>query len=352
MPEQLLGRIIRLCSNPGNLVLDPFAGSGTTLVTAKKLGRNWLGTELSKEYAKHVNRRLDAARPGDELDGFEDPLQSAPGTSKGKRLKTVGRGKNKKTVKESMAATMQGVVNAFRETHDQLTVDQLLAQPEANQRFVKACKKLKLDGDAARWNQALLSVRKNGKLPKSEKRAPSPFTSAEVDACSDAAEVAWQFTATEYTSSLDGILCHPRLAETFDGLAAKLAPGFDPFQYRWAALVLRKRSRAAARLAESNFAEWSSQRLPAAKSIDRDFSSLEETPGVYVLLDQQNETLFVGDTLDLGARLERVRNNAFWNDLGACKVRVIPEANKPWGLQAALVARLEPRLNLRAKKGS
>ena len=44
MPEQLLGRIIRVSSNPGDIVLDPFAGSGTTLAVAKKLGRqlDWL----------------------------------------------------------------------------------------------------------------------------------------------------------------------------------------------------------------------------------------------------------------------------------------------------------------------
>jgi site-specific DNA-methyltransferase (adenine-specific) len=45
MPEQLLGRIIRACSNPGDVVLDPFGGSGTTLVVARKLHRRSLGFE-------------------------------------------------------------------------------------------------------------------------------------------------------------------------------------------------------------------------------------------------------------------------------------------------------------------
>jgi site-specific DNA-methyltransferase (adenine-specific) len=58
MPEAVLERIIRASSNPGDLVLDPFAGSGTTLATAKRLGRHYLGIELSPEYADAVRQRL------------------------------------------------------------------------------------------------------------------------------------------------------------------------------------------------------------------------------------------------------------------------------------------------------
>ena len=86
MPEQLLGRIIRVSSNPGDLVLDPFAGSGTTLVVAKKLGRRWLGFELSKNYASQVNARMAAIAEGDPLVGPEDPRTSAPSTAEGKKL--------------------------------------------------------------------------------------------------------------------------------------------------------------------------------------------------------------------------------------------------------------------------
>jgi site-specific DNA-methyltransferase (adenine-specific) len=87
MPEQLLGRIIRVSSNPGDLVLDPFAGSGTTLVVAKKLDRRWLGFELSPSYAAQVQARLDAAEEGQPLEGAEDPVTSAPSTANGKRRK-------------------------------------------------------------------------------------------------------------------------------------------------------------------------------------------------------------------------------------------------------------------------
>jgi DNA modification methylase len=86
MPEQLLGRIIRVSSNPGELVLDPFGGSGSTLVAAKKLGRRYLGFELSANYAKQIEDRLSSVRFGQPLDGSKEPTVSAPSTAKGRRL--------------------------------------------------------------------------------------------------------------------------------------------------------------------------------------------------------------------------------------------------------------------------
>jgi site-specific DNA-methyltransferase (adenine-specific) len=86
MPEQLLGRIIRACSNRGELVLDPFGGSGTTLVVAKKLEREFIGFELSKGYAEKIQSRLDAVSVGEPLSGAEEPKVSAPKTADGKRV--------------------------------------------------------------------------------------------------------------------------------------------------------------------------------------------------------------------------------------------------------------------------
>ena len=80
MPEQLLGRIIRACSRPGELVIDPFSGSSTTLVVAKKLGRRHLGFELSAEYTALGMRRLESVAEGDPLEGAAEPRVSAPAT--------------------------------------------------------------------------------------------------------------------------------------------------------------------------------------------------------------------------------------------------------------------------------
>ena len=87
MPEQLLGRIIRSSSNPQEIVLDPFSGSGTTLAVAKKLDRQWIGFELSADYVEKIKARLREVRIGSPLDGAADPLTSAPPTPHTPRVK-------------------------------------------------------------------------------------------------------------------------------------------------------------------------------------------------------------------------------------------------------------------------
>jgi DNA modification methylase len=92
MPEQVLGRIIRACSNPDDVVLDPFSGSATTVAVAKKLSRRFIAFELSEDYVRQGQNRLRGIEPGDRLDGAENPLDSAPATDRGKQTrKKTGR---------------------------------------------------------------------------------------------------------------------------------------------------------------------------------------------------------------------------------------------------------------------
>ena len=63
-PEALLYRVILSSSNPGDTILDPFFGTGTTGAVAKKLQRHWIGIERDATYAELARQRIDAVEPG------------------------------------------------------------------------------------------------------------------------------------------------------------------------------------------------------------------------------------------------------------------------------------------------
>ena len=70
--EKLVARLILASSNPGDVVLDPFLGSGTTSVVAKKLGRQYLGIDIDEEYCLLAERRLELAEADKNVQGFFD----------------------------------------------------------------------------------------------------------------------------------------------------------------------------------------------------------------------------------------------------------------------------------------
>jgi|SRR3989339_527626 len=68
-PEVLLDRIIKSSSNPDSIVLDCFAGSGTTMAVAEKLGRRWIGCDLNKGAIQTISKRLQKIIKEQEKDG-------------------------------------------------------------------------------------------------------------------------------------------------------------------------------------------------------------------------------------------------------------------------------------------
>jgi DNA modification methylase len=70
-PEVLIGRLISLSSSPGNVVLDPFCGSGTTLAVAQRLGRRWIGIDENPVAIAITEQRL-ARTPGDAEETTDD----------------------------------------------------------------------------------------------------------------------------------------------------------------------------------------------------------------------------------------------------------------------------------------
>ena len=71
-PEKLIAKLILASSNPGDLVFDPFLGSGTSAVVAKKLKRNFAGVELNREYCCWALKRLKMAETDPSIQGYAD----------------------------------------------------------------------------------------------------------------------------------------------------------------------------------------------------------------------------------------------------------------------------------------
>lgn len=71
-PEKLLAKLILASSNPGDVVFDPFLGSGSTSVTAKKLQRHFVGVELNPQYCVWAEERLQKANHDTSIQGFSD----------------------------------------------------------------------------------------------------------------------------------------------------------------------------------------------------------------------------------------------------------------------------------------
>jgi site-specific DNA-methyltransferase (adenine-specific) len=336
MPEQLLARIIRTSSRPGQLVVDPFSGSGTTLAVASKLGRQWIGFELSPEYVAYIGKRMKGIAAGDRLDGVADPLRSAPKTSAGKRRK-------KKT---DEAAFDAGIVRAYQSAAEGHSVDHLLCDPRLNAAFVDACHKAGLEGVDRHWNQALLRLRKSKRLPGATVRHRR-ISFAQTDAWSHASEIAMRLLMIDFGLSLEATLCSSELAREFDRIAAGFAPGYTPFDYRWAAMSIRKRAGMAKtrQLAGERFAPWMHEKLPRPVSVQRASKDDYGVAGVYIVRGE-NLNLYVGETNDVAARAAQMLEAPQWLDLRPTGLIVIPASYaEAHGLQSVLAERLETPLN-------
>ncbi len=86
-PEKLLAKILLASSRPGDVVLDPFLGSGTTSVTAKKLARRYIGIEQDRIYCCLAEKRLQTAETDKTIQGYSDGVFWERNAKKKEQLK-------------------------------------------------------------------------------------------------------------------------------------------------------------------------------------------------------------------------------------------------------------------------
>jgi len=335
MPEQLLGRIIKVASNPDDLVLDPFSGSSTTLTVAKKLGRRFIGFDISDEYIARGLKRLAACESGDPLDGSPEPRVSAPATPLSPRKKQKVKASTLLDFEEPQAIAPkhatgpqlnEGIIEAFRKTSRGYSADRVVADPDLDRAFLAECRRQGLTAEPAIINRTLFRLRKNGKLQSIPTEQRTEFRWEETDDYLFASEIAWRQIHDQSGASIDDILCNPELAAQFDQIAAKFAPGFTSLQYRWAALKLRKVQNAAgsrsAKLSKVRFPKsWSSQD-------DEQLKELHGEPGLYMVYGADSKPLYAGETFDLGKRLSQqfgAKSVKGWTELGKnLRVSAVP----------------------------
>jgi len=324
MPEQLLGRIIRVCSNPGDLVLDPFGGSGTTLVVAKKLGRRWIGFELSPEYASRIRARLAAANEWEPLEGAEEPKVSAPATPRMKAEHLTLPIASPQRIEPEDAK--RGIIEAFFTVRRGLSADRVIADPDLNVQFLEACRRLGLPGGPVEWNLRLFNLRKAGHftgLPRSQR---TQLTREEIDQCSYACEIALKHLSDQGIT-LDAMLCDPEQASEFDKFVrSMISEQVSSFRIRWVAMYIRKRAKD-----NREFGQKLGIRQPQPRPFQYlsslDWHTVPEGPGLY-WLSSSDKKLYIGETLDLRNRFKSQFEGtkfAFWStDRNDLEVRYRP----------------------------
>ena len=377
MPEQLLGRIIRACSSEGETVFDPFGGSGTTLAVAKKLNRQFLGTEMSRDYVKQIRERLKACKNGDSLDGPEDPVSSAPKTANGRRLSGVsangsknGNARRRSTIRLGTAPTTSKeeyaspvdrekqlrkdisrltdyddvLVQAYRKAAEGFSLDRMLADPELLHAFCEECRASNVPMTLAHWNRRLVRIRKAGKLPKCDRGKSKPIRAQEIDPYEFASEIAMARLARD-GASLDDVLCDPMWSRKFDEIARTYAPGFSEFDYRWAALQVRKRAKGARdamkRVGLSLKRSVTRDHLRITKRSRSRLAELQSRESVYWFGNIAEKTMYVGHTYDSHDRLIR------HFDSGEKSFCVFPlsKNSSGVGLQSWLIKKYRPECN-------
>ena len=353
MPEQLLGRIIRFCSQPGDLVYDPFSGSATTVAVAKKLGRQYLASDLSSDYVKLGLKRLELCRRFDLLDGSEEPRVSAPVTPTAQsKKKRAGKMEDVIPATSSNETSFESeIIQAFLKTRDGYSADRVIADPDLNAQFIEACDFAGLPGDANVWNLGLTNLRKSNKLNQYPTTRETKFKWTEYEDVFSASEIALSKMRELGDFSLDAILCNPLLAKRFDEFARKVVSGHSSLLYRWSALKLRKDSasanKRAAELKIGKFELFSAISLQKRRALN----SIPKDRGVFLIQNSEAEPIYAGESWNLYDRLNKTFSSKqrFWRDLGELELRILPLPAKSHidllGYRVKLVERRAPSLN-------
>jgi hypothetical protein len=177
------------------------------------------------------------------------------------------------------------------------SADRVVADPILNERFLDRCRQAGLIESATELNTRLLNARKSGWLSGVPRAKRTSF--ADESEYRFASEVVARFFEHSRGLTVDQVICDPAIASEFDTMAAKIAPGYAPLQYRWAALNLRK-SKHLKPEPISQVVTSCSAHLGPVDAIEVDRIPAEQ--GIYIFYSP-TATLYIGETANLRRRI-------------------------------------------------
>lgn len=190
------------------------------------------------------------------------------------------------------------IVNAFLSMRGDKSPDAVIANQDLNRLFIEAARASGATDSDEKINRTLLNARKAGLL-KGIKSAN--IIVKNQDDFRFASEIAIRYIETRDGIALDSVLCNPKTAAEFDEIAGQISPGFTSFEYRWAALNLRKRRRLRPELVARVLSDVAVVRHRVVEIVA---DSVPMLPGVYLFHDSKN-VLYIGEAEVLFKRIKK-----------------------------------------------
>lgn len=252
------------------------------------------------------------------------------------------------------------VLQAFLRTRDGYSPDAVIADPALNSRFLAACRELGAEGQDVELNHCLYNLRKSGALEDHPTTGRIRVTKR--DEYEFAAEIAARYLERRHNTNLDRIICDPVLVEEFDKLAQELSPGFTPFDYRFAALNLRKSRRLRPEVGSHLVPAVRVESLPVA---GLDIDRITRSQGIYLFYYKNGGLLYVGEAMNLRGRIRKHLDHSDRRDLAHwlwehgtddlyVEIQELPEATATAArkaLELDLIRSRKPRFNILGTQG-
>jgi predicted GIY-YIG superfamily endonuclease len=192
------------------------------------------------------------------------------------------------------------VAAAFVETHNGFSSDEVILQSELNKSFIAACQKQLPNTDAAKFNWALINLRKAGKLPALTSRRNKNLSGSRE--AQHIGEICARVVMDRHGVSIDRVMTDPKLRADFDASAKKMSADVDLYQARKAAFRLRKTRKLKPELI-TRIADWGREVTEyRANELATDTAVLPESPGIYLFRDASGY-LYIGEAINLRKRL-------------------------------------------------